>query len=78
MLTIMRSPATLILEKFQTIPEKGVGATKYHLEELRNEYLDRELRQVIRSAAEAVSDGEPNKSIEMLSVIHANSIRKLT
>ena len=62
-------PATLILEKFPDfIPDKGVGATKYHLEELRNEYLDRELRQIIRSAAEAVSDGEPSKSMEMLSV----------
>jgi replicative DNA helicase len=61
-------PATLILEKFPDfIPEKGVGATKYHLDELRGEYLDRELRQIIRSAAEAVSDGEPTKSIEMLS-----------
>ena len=62
-------PGTLILEKFPDfIPDKGVGATKYHLEELRNEYLDRELRQIIRSAAEAVSDGEPSKSMEMLSV----------
>ena len=29
-------PGTLILEKFPDfIPDKGVGATKYHLEELR-------------------------------------------
>lgn len=62
-------PATVILDKFPDfIPEKGVGATKYHLDELRGEYLDRELRQIIRSAAEAVSDGEPTKSMEMLSV----------
>lgn len=61
-------PTTLILEKFPDfIPDGGIGSTKYHLEELRNEYLDRELRQIIRSAAEAVSDGEPSKSMELLS-----------
>lgn len=61
-------PISLVSDKFPDfIPEKDVGATKYHLDELRSEYLDRELRQIIRSAAEAVSDGEPSRSMDMLS-----------
>ncbi len=60
-------PLTLIIDKFPDfIPEKNVGATKYHLDELKAEYLDRELRNIIRHGAELVSEGEQRKSMEVL------------
>lgn len=60
-------PMTLVAEKFPDfVPDQGVGATKYHLDELRAEYLDRELRGIIRESAELVSSGEQQKSMEAL------------
>lgn len=60
-------PMALVLDRFPDfIPEADVGSTKYHLEELRNEHLDRELRRIIRSAAEHVSNGEASRSLEEL------------
>lgn len=67
-------PLTLVVDKFPDfIPDIHIGATKHHLDELRQEHLDRELRNIIRQGATDIQEGQPNKAMEGM----LNSIRDL-
>lgn len=67
-------PLTLVSDRFPDfVPEKVVGSTKHHLNELRTEHLDRELRTIIRNAATDVQDGLPHKAMRDV----FNSLREL-
>jgi replicative DNA helicase len=71
-------PVDLVVEKFRDFtPVDGVGATKYHLEELQGEYMTDSLKDIIRTAA---ADVQADKGIEALeSIISKTSeLRKNT
>jgi replicative DNA helicase len=68
-------PTSLVVEKFRDFePVSGVGATKYHLEELQGEYLNDSLKDIVRTAATDIQSG---KGVEVLeSIITATSALK--
>lgn len=71
-------PPTLVMEKFgDFVPLDDVGATKYHLDELRNKYLEDGVKQVLRSAASSVQAGDAHTAIETL-INDTASIMRLT
>lgn len=60
-------PLDLVVDKFRDFaPAEGVGATKYHLEELQAEYMNNSLKEVLRTAA---ADIQLNKSAEALETL---------
>jgi replicative DNA helicase len=60
-------PTSLVVEKFRDfIPTEGIGATKYHLEELQAEFLNDSLKDVLRSTAAEVQAGQGTKALEDL------------
>ena len=57
-------PTDLVVEKFRDFtPVDGVGATKYHLEELQAEFMNISLKELVRTAA---ADIQADKSVEAL------------
>ena len=60
-------PTSLVVEKFRDFaPIEGVGATKYHLEELQAEFLNDSLKDVLRSTAADVQNGNGSDALESL------------
>lgn len=60
-------PVDLVVDKFRDfVPEDGVGATKYHLEELQHEYMNNALKDIIRNAAADVQADNAPSALEML------------
>ena len=58
-------PVSLVVEKFRDFaPVEGIGATKYHLEELQAEYLNDSLKDILRSTATDVQAGQGTKALE--------------
>jgi hypothetical protein len=71
-------PSDLVREKFRDFdPVPGVGATKHHLEELQGEYLRDSLKDILRSAATDVQQGEGNKALENL-ITKTSELKKNT
>ena len=71
-------PVNLVVEKFRDFqPVDGVGATKHHLEELQTEYLNDSLKDILRSAAGDVQQGEGNKALENL-ITQTSELKKNT
>ena len=71
-------PVSLVVEKFRDFqPVDGVGATKHHLEELQTEYLTDSLKDILRSAASEVQQGEGNKALENL-ITQTSELKKNT
>jgi replicative DNA helicase len=71
-------PVELVVEKFRDFtPVDGVGATKYHLEELQGEYMTDSLKDIIREAA---ADVQADKGIDALEAIisKTSELRKNT
>ena len=67
-------PVTLVMDRFPDFtPDANVGATKHHLDELREEYLDRTLRHTIREAATLIQEGQAQEAMSGL----MDSIRDL-
>jgi replicative DNA helicase len=60
-------PVTLVVEKFRDFePIENVGTTKYHLEELQAEYLNNNLKDILRSAASDVQSGNGDTALTQL------------
>lgn len=60
-------PTTLVIDKFRDfIPVSGVGATKHHLEELQTEYLNNNLKDILRTTASEVTKGQGPTALEHL------------
>jgi replicative DNA helicase len=58
-------PVSLVVEKFRDfVPVDGIGATKYHLEELQAEYLNDSLKDILRTTATDVQAGQGSKALE--------------
>jgi len=71
-------PTSLVVEKFRDfIPVDGIGATKYHLEELQAEFLNDSLKDVLRSTAADVQSGQGTKALEDL-IAKTSELRKNT
>lgn len=71
-------PTNLVVEKFRDFsPVDGVGATKHHLEELKTEYLNDSLKDIIRVAAGEVQLGEGAKALEDL-ITKTSTLKKNT
>ena len=71
-------PASLVVEKFRDFqPVAGVGATKYHLEELQSEYLNDSLKDILRSAAGDVQSGQGVKALDSL-ITQTSELKKNT
>ena len=71
-------PVSLVVEKFRDFdPIVGVGATKHHLEELQTEYLNDSLKDILRSAAGDVQQGEGSKALDNL-ITQTSELKKNT
>jgi replicative DNA helicase len=68
----------LVKEKFLDFePQADVGATKHHLDELRAEYLQDNLRNTLRSAATAVQEGDTVEALDQL-LVDAAELKRIT
>jgi replicative DNA helicase len=71
-------PTNLVVDKFRDFqPIDGVGATKHHLEELQTEYLTDSLKDILRSAAGDVQQGEGSKALDNL-ITQTSELKKNT
>lgn len=71
-------PVNLIVEKFHDFtPIDGVGATKYHLEELQSEYLTDSLKDILRNTATEVQAGQGAQALEDL-ITKTSALKKNT
>lgn len=60
-------PTSLVQQKFPDFhPVEDVGATRHHLEELQSEYLSTTLKEIIRTAASEIQDGQSGGALEEL------------
>lgn len=71
-------PTTLLVDKFRDFqPVDGVGATKYHLEELQAEYLNDSLKDILRTTASEVQAGQGVKALEDI-ITKTSALKKNT
>jgi replicative DNA helicase len=71
-------PSSLVVEKFRDFEIiKEVGATKHHLEELQTEYLNDNLKDILRSAATEVQSGQGVLALEEL-ITKTSTLKKNT
>ena len=71
-------PTSLVVEKFRDFqPVQGIGATKHHLEELQTEYLNDSLKDILRSAAGEVQNGQGSMALEDL-IAKTSQLKKNT
>jgi replicative DNA helicase len=60
-------PVKLVQQKFPDFNlVEDVGATRHHLEELQSEYLSTSLKEIIRTAASEIQDGQSGGALEEL------------
>ena len=69
-------PATIIEDKFAIKVITDVGSTKHHVEDLRNLYMRRQVREILRDTSEKLQDGQLASAIN--SMIAASSVLKGT
>ena len=71
-------PTELVVEKFRDFsPVDGIGATKYHLEELQSEFLNDSLKDLLRTTASEVQGGQSVKALEDL-ITKTSELKKNT
>ena len=71
-------PVSLVVDKFRDFsPADGIGATKYHLEELQAEYMTDSLKDILRSTASDVQSGQGAKALEEL-ITKTSTLKKNT
>ena len=71
-------PLSLVVEKFRDFePAKDFGTTKYHLEELQQEYLNSKLKEILRSAASDVQQGNGDIALSEL-IAQTSDLKKTT
>lgn len=51
-------PKQIVEQKFNVKLEDNVGATRHHVEELRNVHLKKRMREILRDASQRLQDGE--------------------
>jgi len=71
-------PSSLVVEKFRDFEVlKDVGATKHHLEELKTEYVNDSIKDILRSAASEVQSGQGGQALEDL-ITKTSALKKNT
>jgi replicative DNA helicase len=71
-------PVSLVVDKFRDFqPADGIGATKYHLEELQAEYLTDSLKDILRNTASEVQAGQGVKALEDI-ITKTSALKKNT
>jgi len=71
-------PSSLVIEKFRDFEVvKDVGATKHHLEELKVEYVNDSMKDILRSAAAEVQSGQGGQALEEL-ITKTSALKKNT
>lgn len=71
-------PINIVKQKFSDFEYiQDTGSTKHHLEELRAEYLNDNLKIMLRSAATDLQDGNANSALDSL-IIETANIKKIT
>jgi replicative DNA helicase len=71
-------PVSLVVDKFRDFtPVEGIGATKYHLEELQQEFLNDSVRELLRTAAADVQAGHSADALESL-IAKTSELKKNT
>ena len=71
-------PSSLVVEKFRDFEVvKDVGATKHHLEELKVEYVNDTMKDILRSAASEVQSGQGGQALEDL-ITKTSALKKNT
>jgi replicative DNA helicase len=71
-------PSSLVVEKFRDFEiVKDVGATKHHLEELKVEYVNDSMKDILRSAATEVQSGQGAQALEEL-ITKTSALKKNT
>jgi len=60
-------PETVVVDNFRDfIPPSAVGTTKHHFDELRTQWRDEKVREILRHAATQVQEGHPDSAIDTL------------
>jgi replicative DNA helicase len=60
-------PETVVVENFRDFsPPSAVGTTKHHFDELRTQWRDEKVREILRHAATQVQEGHPDSAIDTL------------
>lgn len=70
-------PRKVVQDKFQIQLVTETGSTKHHLEELRNLYVKRKVRDILRDAAQKLQDGELAGAVNLM-VGATSSLKKDT
>jgi replicative DNA helicase len=71
-------PISLVVEKFRDFtPAENIGATKYHLEELQQEFLNDSVRELLRTAAADVQAGHSADALETI-IAKTSELKKNT
>lgn len=70
-------PRSVVQSKFQIQLLDDTGSTKHHLEELRNLYVKRKVRDILRDAAQKLQDGELAGAVNLM-VGATSSLKKDT
>jgi replicative DNA helicase len=71
-------PSSLVVEKFRDFEVvKDVGATKHHLEELKVEFVNDTMKDILRSAATEVQSGQGGQALEDL-ITKTSALKKNT
>ena len=71
-------PIDLVKEKFSDFDySQDTGATKYHIDELRTEYLNDHLKMMLRTAATGLQEGRASEALDSLISETAN-IKRVT
>lgn len=60
-------PVSLVVEKFRDFePIKDIGATKHHVEELRTNYLDGKIRDLLKTSASQLQENKVEDALNTL------------
>mgnify|MGYP000013875671 FL=1 len=71
-------PVNLVQQKFPDFHlVEDVGATRHHLEELQSEYLSTTLKEIIRTAASEIQDGQSGGALEEI-ITKTSELKKNT
>ena len=71
-------PSSLVVEKFRDFEiVKDIGATKHHLEELKVEFINDTMKDILRSAATEVQSGQGGQALEDL-ITKTSALKKNT
>lgn len=71
-------PSDLVIDKFRDFePVSGVGATKHHVDELRLQYLDSKVKDLLKQSATQLQQNNPIEALNIL-ISKSSELKKTT